>query len=63
MICAQVAVLTDTMRVVGSIWMRTLVGRFLTPSSVVAILAHTFRVELQVGVRTGSYELLVLLLP
>lgn len=60
MISTEVAVLANSMRVVRPINVGTLVCGLFPASRVVAILAHTFGVKLEVGVRTGGHEFLVL---
>lgn len=54
MISAEVAVLANSMRVVGPISVRTLICQFRTSPMMIAILTHTFRVERQRSVRTRS---------
>ena len=60
MIGTEIAVLANSMRVVRPINVGTLVGWLFPASRVVAVLAHPFCVNLEVGVRTGGHELLVL---
>ena len=45
------------MRIVGPIRVVALVSQFFAASLVVTILAHSFGVEGETGVRTGSYKL------
>ncbi len=54
MISAEVAVLADSVRVVGPISMRTLICQFRASPMMIAILTHALRVERQRSVRTGS---------
>lgn len=54
MISAEVAVLADSVRVVGPISVRTLICQFRASPMMIAILTHSFRVERQRGMRTGS---------
>ena len=60
MIGTEIAVLANSMRVVRPINVGTLVGWLFPASRVVAVLAHSFCVKLEVGVRTGGRESLVL---
>ena len=53
-ISAEVAVLADSVRVVGPISMRTLICQFSASPMMITILAHALRVERQRSVRTGS---------
>jgi hypothetical protein len=53
-ISAEVAVLADSVRVVGPISMRTLICQFRASPMMIAILTHAFCVERQRSVRTGS---------
>jgi hypothetical protein len=57
---AQVAVLTNAVCVIRSVNVGTLVCWFLSASCVVAILAHSFRIKLQVCVWTGRHNFFVL---
>lgn len=54
MVRAQVAILANTVRVVSSVNVRTLVREFLTAALVVAIFTHALGVEGHGGVRAGS---------
>ena len=58
MISTEIAVLAYSMRVVRPINVGTLVGWLFPASSVVAVLAHSLCVKLQVGVRTRGNEFL-----
>ena len=54
MISAEVAVLADTVRVVGPISVRTLICQFRASPMMIAILTHALRVERQRSMRTVS---------
>lgn len=54
MISAKVAVLADSVRVVGPISVRTLICQFRASPMMIAILTHAFCVERQRSVWTGS---------
>lgn len=56
-VCTQVAVFADTVRIVGSICVRALVRQLDSALGMVAILAHAFGVEGLVSVGTVSYDL------
>ena len=53
----QIAVLTDAVRVVGTVGVRALVRQLVAPHHVVAVLAHALRVEGLVGVRAFRHSL------
>ena len=53
----QVAILTDAVRVVGTVGVRALVRQLVAPHHVVTILAHALRVERLVGVRAFRHGL------
>lgn len=52
MVRAQITVLTNSVRVVGSLRVRTLISQFHPAALVIAILAHSLRIECQTCVRT-----------
>ena len=63
MVGAEIAVLADSVRVVGPVNVGTLVGWFLPASRVVAVLAHTLCIKLLICMRTGGHDLFVFRLP
>ena len=60
MVGAEIAVLADSVRVVGPVNVGTLVGWFLPASRVVAVLAHTLCIKLLICMWTGGHDFFVL---